>query len=181
MMDYKTRRVTRFLNRFLLQVINSLLLTVKRDSLIDMCRLYDNGWPNPMTLWFHTASSLPNPMTMTHSLTPLNEPTCLFRIYLMWGTSESAYVSIRQHTSEYRPMASDRNRVVSSSPNRSPSLSHTPTYQKKKIEFIHIYYVYNIYIYYIYIYIVYYIHVYVVYYIYINTFMYICKETDSSF
>ena len=29
--DFKTRRVTRFLNRFFRRVINSLLLTVKRD------------------------------------------------------------------------------------------------------------------------------------------------------
>jgi hypothetical protein len=32
---FKTRRVTRFLNGFLFHVINSLLLTVKSDSIID--------------------------------------------------------------------------------------------------------------------------------------------------
>jgi hypothetical protein len=33
--DSKTRRVARLINRFLFHVINSLLLTVKNDSIID--------------------------------------------------------------------------------------------------------------------------------------------------
>jgi hypothetical protein len=37
--DCKKRRFTRFLNRCLLHVINSLLLTAKRDSVLGMCRL----------------------------------------------------------------------------------------------------------------------------------------------
>ena len=97
MMDCKTRRVTRFLNRFLLQVINSLLLTAKRDSLLGMCRLYDNGWPNPMTHWLHTASSLPNPMTMTHSLTPVYEPACLSMQLCRNMTSWNLHFCCRPH------------------------------------------------------------------------------------
>ena len=63
--DCKTRRVTRFLNRFLLHVINSLLLTEKRDSLLGICRLrlgfphvYDNDdcihSRHPYSQWYGT-------------------------------------------------------------------------------------------------------------------------------
>jgi hypothetical protein len=61
--DCKKRRLTRFLNRFLLHFINILLLTAKRDSLLGIGRLrlgfphvYDNGQ-------CHTTSSVQNPLT----------------------------------------------------------------------------------------------------------------------